>query len=208
MIRPSSVKLILIAAVAVLLAAALAASSGRAAAAASARPLAGIIVGIDPGHNGRNADDPSYIDRLIWNGRERETCDTAGTQTDGGYTEARFNFSVATFLRADLQRDGARVVLTRTSNDGVGPCVTTRSQIINRAHANVAIDIHADGGPPGGRGFAILLPIADGPNDRVIAPSRRFGLDLRSRFAAGTGMPESTYDGVAALQPRDDLAGL
>ena len=57
-------------------------------------------------------------------------------------------------------------MLTRRSNDGVGPCVTTRSQIINRAHANVAIDIHADGGPPGGRGFAILEPVADGPNNR------------------------------------------
>jgi N-acetylmuramoyl-L-alanine amidase len=90
----------------------------------------------------------------------------------------------------------------------VGPCVTTRSQIIDRAHANVAVDIHADGGPPGGRGFAILLPVADGPNDRVIASSRRFALDLRSHFAAGTGMPYSTYDGVRGLAARNDLAGL
>jgi N-acetylmuramoyl-L-alanine amidase len=28
--------------------------------------------------------------------------------------------------------------------------VNRRSQIINKAHANVAIDIHADGGPPPG----------------------------------------------------------
>ena len=208
MIRPSYVRLILVAAVAVLLAAALAASSGRAAAAASAKPLAGIIVGIDPGHNGRNADDPSFIDHLIWNGRERETCDTAGTETDGGYTEARFNFKVATYLRADLQRDGARVVMTRTSNTGVGPCVTTRAQIINRAHADVAIDIHADGGPASGRGFTVLEPVADGPNDRVIGSSRRFGSDVRSAFLSMTTMPVSTYDGVDAVAYRDDLAGL
>ena len=198
----------MIAAVAVLLAAALAVSSGRAAAAASSRPLAGIVVGIDPGHNGRNADDPSYIDRLIWNGRERETCDTAGAETDGGYAEARFNFNVATYLRADLQRDGARVVMTRTGNTGVGPCVNTRAQIINRAHANVAIDIHADGGPASGRGFAILEPVADGPNDKVIKASGRFGRDVRSAFLSMTTMPVSTYDGADGIAYRDDLAGL
>ena len=193
-------RLILIAAVAVLLAAALAVSSGRAAAAAFAKPLAGITVGIDPGHNGRNADDPSYIDRLIWNGRERETCDTAGTETDAGYTEAQFNFNVATYLEADLQAEGATVVLTRPNNDGVGPCVTTRSAILNDAHADVAVDIHADGGPADGRGFVVLEPTADGPNDGVIGSS--------AAFAAGTSMPISTYDGVDGLQPRNDLAGL
>jgi len=208
MIRPSYVRLIVIAAAAVLLAAALAASSGRAAAAASAKPLAGIIVGIDPGHNGGNFDDPAYINRLVWNGRERETCDTTGTETDSGYTEAKFNFHVATYLRADLQRDGARVVLTRTSNTGVGPCVNTRAQIINRAHANVAIDIHADGGPASGRGFTVLEPVADGPNDRVIGSSRRFGGDVRSAFLRMTTMPVSTYDGVDGIAYRDDLAGL
>jgi len=32
--------------------------------------LAGKVVGIDPGHNGRNYADPSFINHLIWNGRE------------------------------------------------------------------------------------------------------------------------------------------
>lgn len=210
MIRRNYSRRMLLAAGAVLLVITWAASSGsvRAAANASPEPLAGITVGIDPGHNGGNAGDPSYINRLIWNGRERETCDTAGTETDGGYTEAQFNFDVATDLRADLQRDGARVVMTRTSNTGVGPCVNTRAQIINRAHANVAIDIHADGGPASGRGFTVLEPVADGPNDRVIGSSRRFGSDVRSAFLAMTTMPVSTYDGVDGIAYRDDLAGL
>jgi N-acetylmuramoyl-L-alanine amidase len=170
--------------------------------------LAGRVVGIDPGHNGRNYSDPSFINHLIWNGREEETCDTTGTATDGGYTEARFNWNVARYLTADLRAEGARVILTRHSNDGVGPCVTTRSQIINRAHANVAIDIHADGGPPGGRGFAILEPVADGPNDRVIGASKAFGRVLRQRYLAVTRVPESTYDGTDGIAYRDDLAGL
>ncbi len=173
-----------------------------------ARPLAGVVIGIDPGHNGRSWTDPSFLNHLIWNGREMETCDTTGTATDGGYTEAQFNWNVASYLSADLKLEGARVVLTRHSNDGVGPCVNTRARIIDRAHARVAIDIHADGGPPSGRGFAILEPVPDKTNAHVVKPSDRFARILRSSFASGTGMPISTYDGVDGLQPRDNLAGL
>ena len=173
-----------------------------------AEPLAGMVVGIDPGHNGANGAHPSYINRLIWNGRERETCDTTGTQTDEGYTEAQFNFRVAMFLRTDLLRDGAQVAMTRTNNYGVGPCVTRRAQILNRSHANVAVDIHADGGPPSGRGFAVLEPVADGPNDQVIAASEAFGRDVQWAFSRYTKMPPSTYDGRGGISYRNDLAGL
>jgi N-acetylmuramoyl-L-alanine amidase len=171
-------------------------------------PLAGKIIGIDPGHNGGNFTDPGAIAHLIWNGSAWETCDTTGTTTDGGYPEAQFTFDVARYLRADLRRDGARVVMTRTSNNGVGPCVDRRAQIINDAHANVAVDIHADGGPASGRGFTVLEPVADGPNDTVIAASQRFGDDVRQAMLAGTAMPVSDYTGVDGIMPRDDLAGL
>ena len=171
-------------------------------------PLAGKVVGIDPGHNGRNYSDPAYIDHLIWNGRGEEACDTTGTETAGGFTEAEFNFKLADYLAGDLRAEGARVVLTRSNNAGVGPCVTQRSEIIDRAHADVAIDIHADGGPVNGRGFAVLEPVADGPNDGVIAASDAFAAILRNTFVADTGMPVSTYDGVDGLQLRDNLAGL
>jgi N-acetylmuramoyl-L-alanine amidase len=173
-----------------------------------ARPLAGKIIGIDPGHNGGNFTATAFIDALIWNGREAETCDTTGTATASGYTEAQFNFGVARYLRADLIADGAKVVMTRDSNTGVGPCVTTRAQIINREHADVAIDIHADGGPSWGRGFTVLEPVADGPNNRVVASSIRFGADVRTALLRYTGMPQSTYDGTLGVVFRDDLAGL
>ena len=185
-----------------------AAATAADAATAARLPLKGKIVGIDPGHNGLNYTDPSYIDRQIWNGREWENCDTTGTETDGGYTEALFNFRVAEYLRADLIRAGAKVVLTRTTNKGVGPCVNTRSYTLNRGHANVAVDIHADGAPSWGRGFAILEPVADGPNNKVIASSARLGLDIRAAMLAYTKMPTSNYDGRNGITHRDDLAGL
>jgi N-acetylmuramoyl-L-alanine amidase len=174
-----------------------------------ARPLAGKVVGIDPGHDGGNFADPAAVGRQVWNGRELEACDTTGTETDGGFTEAQFNIDVARYLRADLRRDGARVVMTRTGNDGVGPCIDQRATMINAAHANAAVDIHADGGPAWGRGFTILEPVGDGPNDAVIASSARFGSDLRQAFLARVpDMPESTYNGDQGIMLRDDLAGL
>ncbi len=176
--------------------------------AVGSEPLAGEVVGIDPGHNGLNYSAPGVIDAPIFNGTGTESCDTTGTATDSGYTEAQFNFNVAMSLEADLQAEGATVVLTRSNNAGVGPCVTTRAAIINDAHADVAVDIHADGGPADGRGFAVLEPTADGPNDGVTASSAAFAAILRNAFVAGTPMPVSTYDGVDGLQPRNDLAGL
>jgi N-acetylmuramoyl-L-alanine amidase len=183
------------------------ARAGTATPSARSGPLAGKVIGVDPGHNGHNFLDPSYIDRLIWNGRDMETCNTTGTETDGGYTEARFNFNVAMYLAAMLREQGAKVVLTRHNNTGIGPCVNRRAQIMNQAHADVAIAIHADGGPANGRGFAILTPVADGTNDNIIGAADRFGAILRRQFLR-TGMPTSTYDGVDGIQPRDNLAGL
>jgi N-acetylmuramoyl-L-alanine amidase len=180
----------------------------RPAPAASRLPLAGKIVGIDPGHNGLNYTSPAFLNRKIWNGREWERCDTTGTRTPGGYTEARFNWNVAAYLRADLIKMGARVVMTRTGNHGLGPCVDTRARILDRAHANVSIDIHADYGPRSGRGFTVLEPVADGPNNRVIGPSMRFGRDVHAMMLRDTAVRVSDYYGHDGYISRDDLAGL
>ena len=72
----------------------------------------------------------------------------------------------------------------------------------------MAIDIHADGGPSSGRGFTVLEPVADGPNDKVIAASVQFGSDVRSAFLARMPMPVSNYYGHDGLIFRTDLAGL
>jgi len=170
--------------------------------------LTGKIIGIDPGHNGKNYTDPSFLNHQIWNGRNWEDCDTTGTETDGGYTEAKFNWLVASKLAKILRKDGAKVVLTRHSNNGIGPCVNTRAHILDRAHANVSIDIHADGGPASGRGFTVLEPVADGPNNKVIKSSIRFGKLVHQAFLKYTPMGVSDYYGHNGYIFRNDLAGL
>ncbi|MCU4185597.1 N-acetylmuramoyl-L-alanine amidase [Acidiferrimicrobium sp. IK] len=174
---------------------------------AATGPLSGKVVVLDPGHNGANYTEPSTINAPIFNGRSEESCDTTGAETDAGYSESRFNFNVASYLAADLRAEGATVVLTRSTDTGVGPCVTQRAAIGNAAHANAAVSIHADGGPASGRGYAILIPVADGPNDAIVSASRVLGSDLRDAFGAGTGEQVSSYDGIDGIQPRGDLGG-
>ncbi len=75
-------------------------------------------------------------------------------------------------------------------------------------HTSVAIDIHADGGPTWGRGFTVLEPVPDGPNDKIIGSSLRFGRYVHRAFLAGTPIRVSNYYGHDGYQRRDDLAGL
>ena len=164
-------------------------------------PLQGKTVVIDPGHNGANWSHPREINRLVDAGGFRKACDTTGTSTNDGYTEAAYTLDVALRLARILRREGATVVLTRTSNDGVGPCIDERAAIGNRAEADAAVSIHADGGPPGGRGFEVVY--------KPHAPeSHRLALAVRQAFAALTGEPYSTYVGRNGLDVRTDLGGL
>ena len=54
----------------------------------------------------------------------------------------------------------------------------------------------------------MLEPVADGPNDKVIASSQQFGRDIRAPLLHHTSMPQSNYDGLNGVLVRDDLAGL
>ena len=176
--------------------------------AATGFSLVGQIVGLDPGHNGANGANPAVINQPVWDGRQYEPCDTAGTETGAGYTEASFNFDVAARLAQVLRALGAMVVLTRSDNNGVGPCVNQRAAIINGAGADASLDIHADGGPISGRGFTVLEPVSDGPNNGVTNPSAQLAGEVRDLFETVGNEPVSDYYGVNGLEPRDDLAGL
>jgi N-acetylmuramoyl-L-alanine amidase len=168
-----------------------------------------VVVVIDPGHDGGNAAHPSEINQPVDAVTQMKPCDTTGTATSDGYAESAYNFDVAQRIAAVLTADGARVVLTRTSDSGWGPCITERAAIANRAGAAVAISVHADGGPAGGRGFHVIQPaLIPGHTEAIVEPSRRLALDVRAAYQAGTGMPFATYVGRRGLDVRSDLGGL
>lgn len=174
-------------------------------------PLAGRTVLIDPGHNGGNASATSAISRLVPAGRRRmKACDTSGTATnDGRLTEARFNWLIARAVVASLRHDGARVVLTRSDNAGVGPCIDQRATIGNTARADFALSIHADGGPPTGSGFHVTYPAQSQELARpaIVDPSYRAARHLRAALR-GAGLVPANYVGGDGRSERSDLGGL
>jgi N-acetylmuramoyl-L-alanine amidase len=142
-------------------------------------------------------------------GTLRKACDTTGTATASGYREPAFTWDVARRLERILRRAGAKVVLTRRSNSGWGPCITERAAIGNRARADAAVSIHADGGPPSGRGFHVIYPPSiRGLTDDIAKPSRCLALAMRRAYRGGTGLPYATYLGGSGLSVRSDLGGL
>jgi N-acetylmuramoyl-L-alanine amidase len=164
---------------------------------------------VDPGHNGNAGAHPEIINKLHDAVSKWKPCETTGTQTNAGYQEAAFTFDVATRLTAILRAAGATVVLTRTNNTGVGPCFDERAAIGNRAHANVAISIHADGAPASAHGFHVLVPVdVHGPSTAILVPSRRLGVDVRDAYRTGTGLPPANYIGTDGINPRSDMGGL
>ncbi len=169
--------------------------------------LAGKVIVIDPGHNGGNATAPQIIDRQVWSGTAYKACDTTGTETDAGYPEHAFTFDTSLRLKRLLEAAGARVILTHTTDSGVGPCVTERAAIGNVNHAAAVISFHADGGPAGGYGFHVMEPtqVAAIPPG-VVASSGRLAVAIRDAYRAVE--PVSTYIGSDGLNPRSDMAGL
>ncbi|MEU9116126.1 N-acetylmuramoyl-L-alanine amidase [Streptomyces sp. NPDC048483] len=175
--------------------------------------LKGKTVVIDPGHNPRNRDHGQEIARLVSIGNDRKECDTTGTATNGGYAEASFTLDVARRARTLLRHQGAKVVFTQDGDRPYGPCVDERAATGNRAHADAAVSLHADGSAVGNHGFHVILParVTAGAADTsaIVGPSRQLGERLAGRFVAVTGSAPSNYvGGGTGLDVRSDLGGL
>ncbi|GAA2522818.1 hypothetical protein GCM10010398_03750 [Streptomyces fimbriatus] len=187
--------------------------SASASAPAASGPLKGKVVVIDPGHNPGNFRHTTEINRQVDIGTNRKECDTTGTSTNDGYTEAEFTLDVAHRMRALLEEQGATVKLTQDADRPFGPCVDERARIGNRAGADAVVSLHADGSGAGNRGFHVILPgaVHAGAADTraVVGPSRDLGERIAGNFVRVTGSAPSNYvGGGTGLVTRKDLGGL
>jgi N-acetylmuramoyl-L-alanine amidase len=184
-------------------------SAAAVAASTGTDSLAGKTVVIDPGHDGGNASHAAEIAKLVPMGfGESKACDNTGTNGDDGYPEHAFNFSVALLVQQLLEKRGVKVILTRTNDTGVGPCVNVRAAIGDNAHADAAISIHGDGFAASGHGFQIIRAtksVGGAAND---AASYKLSEALQGTFLSGSGLTPSTYIGSDGYEQRSDLAGL
>ncbi|WP_244215403.1 N-acetylmuramoyl-L-alanine amidase [Kitasatospora purpeofusca] len=174
--------------------------------------LAGRTVLLDPGHNTGNSAHTAEINRKVDIGNARKECDTTGTSTNSGYSEAEYSLDVVHRARAILAARGATVVLVHDGDRPWGPCIDERARIGNTAHADAAVSVHGDGGPANGSGFHVIMPakVVAGKADTaaIVDPSHRLGLLLRDSFHAATGEPYADYVASKGLDTRSDLGGL
>lgn len=171
-------------------------------------PAGALVVVLDPGHNGANGEHPEIINAPVDAGGFEKACNTTGTATADGYTESAFNFAVAQELRDRLTAAGIQVVMTRTDDTGVGPCVDERGQTAARAGAAALVSIHADGAPSGATGFHVIHPgLRPGYTDATVEPSEDLAVAVRDALVAA-GFTPSTYVGADGLDQRDDLGTL
>ena len=166
--------------------------------------VAGMIVFLDPGHNGAN---DATMTRQVPTGRGgTKDCQASGTATEAGFPEHTFTWDTTLLVRQALSNLGVRTAMSRGNDDAVGPCVDERAAMANALAPNAVVSIHGDGGPATGRGFHVLYS-APPLNPAQAGPSVQFARIMRDQIA-GSGIPPATYIGTDGLNPRSDIAGL
>jgi N-acetylmuramoyl-L-alanine amidase len=171
---------------------------------ASAANIAGMTVFLDPGHSG--ATDAS-LTRQVTNGRGgTKDCQATGTATNDGFPEHRFTWEVVSLIRGELNQMGVLTEMSRDDDNSVGPCIDQRAAKANAMHPDAIVSIHADGGPPSGRGFHVNYS-SPPLNEAQTGPAMQLATTMRHSLVE-SGLQESTYVGSNGLYGRADLAGL
>lgn len=174
----------------------------------SALPLAGIVIALDPGHNGGNASHPAASRKKVFVGNGWKACNTTGTSTRSRYSEHRFTFNVAKRVKARLEALGATVYLTRKSDKGVGPCVNVRGRFGAKVRARLLVSIHADGAGSSNRGFVVMKPgRVRGYTDDILASSATLAKAMRGGLL-DAGLPIANYYARNGIKKRTDLGTL
>ena len=120
------------------------------------RPLEGMIICIDPGHQGRG---DSTQEPIAPGSTETKAKVSSGTQ--GAFTrvaEYVLNLEVGLMLRDKLEELGAIVIMTRTTHD-INISNSERAILANDNNCDMVIRIHANGSTDSSvRGYCIMIP--------------------------------------------------
>lgn len=200
--------------VAGLLAAPVAADPAPAPAAPAAGALTGRTVFLDPGHQGSAAGNS--LAKQVSDGRGgKKDCQTTGSTAVTGKKEHTINWDVAQLVRASLESEGAKVVLSRNDDTGWGGCVDERAAAANASRADVAVSLHADStsreADPGKSGFHLIvpkLPVADATVSSVQSGNGRRATEAMRDAFKRAGFQPANYGGMQdGISTRTDVAG-
>lgn len=194
-------------------------AAGLLAAPAQAAPAAGALTGrtvfLDPGHQGSAPAD--RLTAQVPDGRGgTKDCQTTGATAVNGAKEHTINWNVAQLVKAALESEGAKVVMSRNDDTGWGGCVNERAAAASSSGADVAVSLHADSTSAGAdadrSGFHLIVPTLPVPDATVSSVQAGNGLraseQMRDAFTKA-GFRPANYAGVKnGIQPRSDIAAV
>jgi len=165
----------------------------------SSNALSGKVIVIDPGHQARADTSPEPIGPGASETKPKVAGGTTGVVTH--IPEGQTVLSIGLKLKAALEAQGAKVVMTRTSQD-VNVSNSQRAAIANDAHADLFIRLHCDGSTnSSAHGISMLVPASNQWTAPIVASSRSAGETLQAAVIAATG---AKNNGVVN---RSDLSG-
>ena len=149
--------------------------------------LDGFTICIDAGH-GDTVSTESYPNNPDEDVSEDGIVQPLGTSGDESGNEYAVNLKVAKLLQADLEEEGAEVVMVRTTNDVViSP--KKRALIANDCDADMFIRLHCDSAGFSTRGFLTLLPADTGyqADDDLYEKSQAMGEQMHEQIVEELG---------------------
>ncbi len=164
-------------------------------------PLAGCVIGIDPGHQKHGNYDKEPVAPGSSTTKAKVSSGTQGRFTR--VPEYVLNLEVGLKLRDSLKALGATVIMSRTSHN-VDISNAKRARMMNDVPVDCWIRIHADGSDDASKhGMHMLVPSGkmNTSDKSVIKDSVKFGDTLLDEIIAATGAKD------LGLQYRDDQTG-
>jgi N-acetylmuramoyl-L-alanine amidase len=156
------------------------------------------VIGIDAGHQRQGNNGLEAIGPGASTKKPKVSGGTAGVFTKK--PEFVLTLEIATKLKKKLINQGYKVVMTRTSHD-VNITNIQRAQKLNKK-CNIAIRLHADGGPASAQGASALYAPASNPYVGKLAPkSKRLSECVLNAYCEATGIRSR------GLSARNDLSG-
>ena len=142
-------------------------------AASAAKPLAGLTIAIDPGHNGGNCLRTPSRSTARCGSATSGRCATPRDLDQRGLRRAPVHLgdwrACSRSRLAGARRD--RQADAQPNDTGWGPCSTTRGKFGAKVHADLMISLHGDGLGSSQHGFVVIRPgLVKGYTDDILSP--------------------------------------
>lgn len=161
--------------------------------------LSGRTICIDPGHQAKGNNKLEPDSPSNGNMKAKVSSGTKGVST--GIYEYELNLNVSKKLKSSLEKEGARIIMIRESND-VDISNMERAKLGNEAKADIAVRIHADGdNNQSVKGLTLLYPATSKMGKDIVEPSKKASAIVYDKLVKYTGAKGR------GLSQRNDLTG-